>query len=291
MLSFERHIPITATDISVMGLLTKSCELSNHQLKSAIDKGALWISRGKSTQRLRRIKSKLNLGDTLHFYYNETVLSQEPSSAILLADHQDYSIWYKPYGMLSQGSKWSDHCTIERWVQKNLQPERPVFVIHRLDKAATGIMVLAHSKKAARLLAAMFEHHQLEKYYQIIVHGCHSHRPQPDVITTAIDGKSAESSFSTLSYDDKNDVSLVKVKIESGRKHQIRKHAASINFPVVGDRLHGDQQRVYPEVLNLQLCSVELNFTCPINGISRETKLPQHLCLSIDKLIELYKTD
>ncbi len=54
-----------------------------------------------------------------------------------------------PYGMLSQGSKWSDHCTIARFAQQHLTPERPVFIVHRLDRAATGLILIAHSKKTS----------------------------------------------------------------------------------------------------------------------------------------------
>ncbi|WDE14609.1 RluA family pseudouridine synthase [Thalassomonas haliotis] len=249
--------------------------MSVAELKQAVSKGALWLTRGKHTQRLRRVKKPLKAQDVLHFYYNRQVLAQEVAPAELLRDCKDYSVWYKPYGMLSQGSKWSDHCTIGRWAQTHLKPERPVFIVHRLDKAATGLILLAHSKSAARALSAMFEQHALEKHYQILVHGDHSKQQQPQVIDEPIAGKSAKSTFSCLHYDQQHDLSLVDVKIDSGRKHQIRRHAASINLPVVADRLHGNVNRRYPDSLNLQLCAVSLSFTCPLSGEKRNFELPQ----------------
>ncbi|TYK66385.1 RluA family pseudouridine synthase [Colwellia echini] len=242
-------------------------ELSNSELKKAISKGALWLTPAtnkKQTQRLRRVKKPLNIGDELHFYYNNAVLSTTVPPARLIADLTDYSVWYKPYGMLSQGSKWSDHCTIARFAQLNLPNERPAFIVHRLDKAATGLILIAHTKKAAQALSAMFEHHQLVKIYHIIVHGNHSGRSQPEIIKQEVDQKPARSTFNCLAYDKTLDRSLIQVKIDSGRKHQIRIHAASIGMPVVGDRLHGIADE--NEVLDLQLCAVSLAFDCPLTG-------------------------
>lgn len=241
--------------------------LSKAQLKQAISKGALWLTRGKHTQRLRRVKRVLQQGDELHFYYNEAVLSSDVAEAILISDEISYSVWYKPLGMLSQGSKWSDHCTIARFAQQYFTAERAVFIVHRLDKAATGLILIAHSKKAVQALSSMFENrttnnNSLEKYYQIIVHGNHSINEQPQVITSDVDGKSARSSFRCLTYDKTKDQSLIQVKIDSGRKHQIRVHAASVGLPIVGDRLYGIADN--NESVNLQLCAVSLRFICPI---------------------------
>ena len=268
---FEWHIKAseqqsgTAITLLEHYAIAQGIAMSKAELKQAISKGALWLTPAKNkkqTQRLRRVKKQLLPDDELHFYYNSEVLTTPVPQAQLIADLVDYSVWYKPYGMLSQGSKWSDHCTIARFAQQNLPNERPAFIVHRLDRAATGLILIAHSKKAARALSNMFEHHRLEKYYQIIVHGDHSARPQPEVIECDIDGKSARSIFTFLAYDSVTKRSLIKVKIDSGRKHQIRLHAASIGLPVVGDRLHGiaDESEEY----DLQLCAVSLRFDCPL---------------------------
>jgi tRNA pseudouridine32 synthase/23S rRNA pseudouridine746 synthase len=275
---FELHIPIIDDSEKIIEALSKqplitTFNLSNSLLKQAITKGALWLTRGKYTQRLRRIKKKLQQGDELHFYYNQAILAQQPTPATLIADFNDYSVWNKPYGMLAQGSKWSDHCSISRWAQTQLTPERPVFIVHRLDRAATGLIMLAHSKNAARALTAMFENRTCEKRYEIIVHGNHNERPQPDVITKEIETKKSCSTFLCKAYSAEHNISLIGVKIESGRKHQIRLHAASINMPVVGDRLHGLGDIVYPDALNLQLCAVSLRFTCPLTEQERNFTL------------------
>ena len=290
--TFEHHIQFDSNRdnkaSTALNTLFDSLEKTDHalskaQLKEAISKGALWLTRGKHTQRLRRVKKPLENGDQLHFYYNSAVLASKVPSAILISDESNYSVWYKPYGMLSQGSKWGDHCTIARFAQQHLSPERPAFIVHRLDRAATGLILIAHSKKAAQALSSMFENrttgnNSLKKHYQIIVHGNHSINEQPQVISTDVDGKSARSTFTCLAYDEKKDQSLIEVKIDSGRKHQIRIHAASIGLPVVGDRLHGIADE--NEAQNLQLCAVSLSFICPLS-INKE--------LAISKYYELEK--
>lgn len=280
---FEKHITITSQESNALAELEQVCSLSIAEIKKAISKGALWLTRNKSTQRFRRLKKTLKKGDELHFYFNENILNQVPNTATLIEDMGEYSVWCKPYGMLSQGSKWSDHCTIARWAQTHLQPERPVFIVHRLDRAASGLIIIAHTKTAAQAFSKKFELHQLKKQYLILTHGDHTKRPQPDIITTEVDGKAAQSEFTCINYNKELDVSLNSVVIGSGRKHQIRLHSASIGMPVVGDRLHGDIEKnklfedKIKEEMNLQLCAFSLTFECPVDKKDKTFKLTKEL--------------
>ena len=280
MSTFEQHITINAETTNAINTLENNCDLSRAQIKNAIDKGALWLTKGKSTQRFRRLKKTLSVGDELHFYYNAAVLSQTVDNVLLMADMHDYSVWYKPYGVLSQGSKWSDHTTVSRQVQKHFNSDRNVFIVHRLDKAATGLIIIAHTKKAAQGFSALFEYHHLDKHYRIIVHGHFTAVDQPLRIETQIDDKKAISHFTLRHYNEDKDQSLIDVKIETGRKHQIRRHASGIGHSVVGDRLHGDDLAlayIKEHDINLQLCAVFLRFTCPISQQIKEISLPDNL--------------
>ncbi|RTR34367.1 RluA family pseudouridine synthase [Shewanella atlantica] len=272
----ESHIQVTSLDSDAAALLALESGLSKQLIKQAMNKGAVWLTRGKHTQRLRRAKRALKIGDELHLYYNQDVLEHEVADAELIADEGQYSLWYKPYGMLCQGSKWGDHTTINRYAETHLTPDRPAFIIHRLDRAATGLVLIGHSKKTTATLAKLFEQRLLEKYYQVIVEGDFSNHGADGLVTidSEVDGKPARSHAKLLKYDNEKKRSLVQVKIESGRKHQIRIHMASIGFPVVGDRQHGiaDDSEV-----NLQLTSCYLKFPCPITGEEKKFELPQRL--------------
>ncbi|MFT5788449.1 MAG: tRNA pseudouridine32 synthase/23S rRNA pseudouridine746 synthase [Shewanella sp.] len=266
----ECHIKVTEPEIDAVSLLSQQTELSKQAIKQAMQKGAVWLTHGKQTNRLRRAKKALNHGDELHLYYNQAVLDEQIADAELLFDQGQYSVWYKPFGMRCQGSKWSDHTTINRFAETHLEPARSAYIIHRLDLAATGLIVLGHSKKITAAIAKLFETRALDKYYQVIVEGEFSESRV--TINTDVDGKSALSHAHRLEYNAELNQSKVQVKIESGRKHQIRVHMASIGHPVVGDRLHGNGSEDTP---NLQLTSCYLNFICPVTQENKIFELPQ----------------
>ncbi|NMP33319.1 RNA pseudouridine synthase [Thalassotalea sp. M1531] len=267
--------------MSALTLLQSRTSLNNAELKSAIAKGALWLEKGKSVQRLRRVKKLINTNETLHFYYNEDVLSQAPPEAKLIDDQQSYSVWYKPYGMLSQGSKWSDHCTITRWAQLHLPNERACFLVHRLDRATSGLIIIAHTKNAARAFSKLFEQHELTKSYHAVLAGNIDKLPFEVSVSEPVNDKHAVSHFKQLATNIAQTLSLYEVTIETGRKHQIRQHAKWLGSPIVGDRLYGEDSINQNYPVNLQLCAVRLAFGCPLSGQPKDYRLPKALDLSI----------
>ncbi|MFT5721845.1 MAG: tRNA pseudouridine32 synthase/23S rRNA pseudouridine746 synthase [Motiliproteus sp.] len=238
---FEQHIPIDASGRKAIEWLALSCaevapELSRAELKAVMQKGAVWLTRQGSTQRLRRASRLLNSGDELHLYYDPQVLNQPLLEPQLIADEGDYSVWNKPTGMLCQGSKYGDQTTLYRWAETRLQPERPAFIVHRLDRATRGLILLAHNKRSAQRLSALFETRQVDKHYRAVVKGCL--QLEDALIDTPVDGKAARSRITTLAVDTARNCSLIEVKLETGRKHQIRVHLLGLGHPVLGDRFY-----------------------------------------------------
>ena len=267
---FEKHILVDTDSMSAVDLLAGATGFSRQRIKQIMQKGAVWVTLASggenNAQRLRRAKKVLHPGDILHLYYDEKILSEEPPTPELIADEGTYSVWYKPYGLRSQGSKWSDHCTIARWVETHLEPQRPAFVVHRLDRAATGLIIIAHKKSTATALSRMFAKREIEKRYRVVVHGRFPDTPEPYTMMQAIDERAAVSHATLLEYDAAQDRSLLEVSIESGRKHQIRRHLAWAGFPVVGDRLYGDAAAGISSEENLQLTACYLRFSDPAAG-------------------------
>ncbi len=251
----EYHLLLDEYCDDPVGHLAEHCSLSKQQVKQAMQKGAAWVGAGKKVKHLRRNRG-INAGNTLHFYYNPKILSEQPPTPTLISDQQQYSIWFKPYGMYAQGSKWGDHCTIARWAERQL--DRPSFIVHRLDRATSGLIIVAHSKTTAAKLAKLFEQHSIRKRYLAI---CRGILHEPTTVTLAIDDKPACSHLQPLHSD--ADQTLVCVDIDTGRKHQIRKHLAAIGHPIIGDRLHGDAKQ---GDIDLQLCAFHLDFMCPNSG-------------------------
>ena len=273
---FEIHINVNRPEQTALALLTENTPLSKQKLKSAMTKGTVWLESSIGVHRLRRAKKILNVGNTLHLYYDETIQHSVPAAAELIADEGEYSVWNKPYGMYSQGSKWGDHCTIYRWAEEHLKPQRPAFLVHRLDRAASGLIILAHSKKMATAFSALFKNRQIQKQYKAIVEGNPGQLTLPYTISNNIDEKPAISKIIAIEPLD-NNKTLVTIEIETGRKHQIRKHLSASGYPIVGDRLYGSGQSKE----NLQLQSCYLKFNCPLANTVREYSLkethrPQH---------------
>lgn len=256
-------LPETASEA-----LSEASGLSRQRIKDAMNKGACWWTLKGKTVRLRRATKELQPGTRLQLYYDENVLARKPEAATLVADKRRYSVWFKPHGLLAQGSQWGDHCSLLRCAE--LELKRPCFLIHRLDADAAGLMLIAHDSKAAGALSQCFAGRTMTKYYLARVTGCIDARNQ--LIDTPVDGKEAISRASTLSTSEAGETSVLEITIETGRKHQIRKHLQSIGHPIVGDRLYGKPARV-----PLQLLAVSLEFDCPFSHQRIKLELPESL--------------
>ena len=267
----ETHVVIESPEDSPIDLLQGATGLSKQRIKLAMTQGAVWMTRGKNTQRLRRATRKLRAGDEVHLYYDAEILAETPAEPTLIADVGDYSVWNKPYGLRSQGSKWGDHCTVARWAERHLQPERPAFTVHRLDRAANGLIVVAHSKGMAAKLSGLFRERAVEKRYRALVAGDFSSQPNLLRLEQPIDGKEAVSEISFVEINADGDQSLVDVRIETGRKHQVRRHLKELGHPVIGDRMYGAGEQ---DGVDLQLTAYLLAFHCPVSGEPVEYRLP-----------------
>lgn len=277
----EYHLPVHAPQQTAVDFLAAASGLSRRRIKQAMQKGAVWLSQGRHTRRLRRATRPLPAGSTLHLYYDAGILASEPPAARLLQDAGEFSVWFKPAGMYSQGSKWGDHCAIDRWVARELKPERPAFTVHRLDRAASGLILIAHQKRSAAALAALFASRAIDKRYRVGVHGEFPADAAGIHFTTALDSRPARSHALRLAYDAARQQSLLEVRLATGRKHQIRRHLAGAGFPVVGDPLYGnvhqDNSVSAAENPGLQLLAWQLAFTSPFDGRQCRFRLPTTL--------------
>jgi len=266
----ELHLPVTET-VPAVEHLAVHCDLSRTRIKQVMQCGAVWRTRDGRTSRLRKASSKLFAGDEMHLYYRTDVIDATVPAPILLSDEGGYSVWYKPAGVLCQGSKYGDHHTLQRMAQFAQKTDRSNLIVHRLDRFTFGVCLLAHSKAVQGQLSQLFETRSIEKHYHALCDGIPEQGLLPVSIDQAIDGRSAHSEVSLL--ESNNEYSRLQVRISTGRKHQVRIHLASINLPVIGDRQHGDagDQR------DLQLCAYSLGFDCPLSGDHKFFQLEQTL--------------
>ena len=263
-MKIEKHIIVSDEDSLVaLDCLADHTGLAKSRIKDAMSKGAVWFKRGKQTKRLRRAKTDLRPGDQLSVYYDEDILRIKPVNIECLFDSPDYSVWFKPAGILAQGTEWGDHLSLLKIAQQYKGAREELFVVHRLDREASGLMILAHTRRAAGMLSELFSNHKIEKRYRIEVSG--DIRPfyqeHGGKIDQPLDEKEAVSLYSPVKFEDYTQTSVVDVRLVTGRKHQIRRHFAAIGFPVVGDPRYGDNNKNRD---GLKLKAVSLTFDCPI---------------------------
>lgn len=276
-MKLSRQLQVT-TAISAIDFLASAVpELSKGRLKDAMSKGAVQLQ-GKPVKRLRRSQQMLKPGDSLALHYDADILQRQSAPAVLLYDEKAYSVWFKPAGMLSQGNEWGDHLSLLRCAEQYFTPLRQVFLLHRLDREASGLVMLAHTKQAAAALSKLIATQQINKTYQIRVKGqLASALQQQGSICIPLDNKPCESRFTVQAYDASTDSSIVSVQLITGRKHQIRRHFAAIEHPVLGDPQYGKHNK---HAAGLALQAIALSFNCPLRRRLQAFELPAALLLN-----------
>lgn len=264
-MKFQRtHTATTDGESAIEVLVRLAPELSKQQLKQAMQKGAAWLKPAgkKSQKRLRRVTQALKAGDTLSLYYDSELLEKTVAPAQLIADEQQYSVWHKPAGMLAQGTLYGDHCSLLYFAEQYFKPRRPAYLVHRLDSAASGIMLIAHHDRAAAAFSALFQQRSITKRYRVLVEGLLD--KNLNLIQQTLDDKEAITRIEQNMHRADQRSELV-VLIETGRKHQIRRHLAGVGHPVIGDREYGSSFTKEA----LQLTATELSFVCPLTKQTR----------------------
>lgn len=157
-------------------------------------------------------------------------------------------------------------------------------IVHRLDKDTTGLMVIAKSNSSYKFLKNLFETRKIDKEYLAICNGIF--KKKSGEIHTFMDrdpnnrrkmavrnsGRDAISKYEVLSEND--GYSLVKIKILTGRTHQIRVHMTHINHPLLGDPVYGNVKHKFNLEHQLLHCH-KLGFTDK-DGIYREFEADVH---------------
>ena len=169
--------------------------------------------------------------------------------------------------------------------------------VHRLDAQTGGLMVFARSRKAAALLSEQIRQRQFSKGYLAVLHGA----PQPPAgqlrdllgrdsarrVTYVAGTPTAETREAVLDYetlDTSGDLSLVRVRLHTGRTHQIRVQFASRGMPLWGDRKYG---LLEDTASPLALWAYRLSFTHPESGKEMDFSCPPPRTVPWDKFSPL----
>lgn len=229
----------TAEKGVLIDFLKEKLPLSGGILKECMIQGACWVKKGnaKALKRVRRAKTEIRNGDYVELHYDPELFEKQKlgmeEQPLLLKKERDWSAWYKPAGVLSQGTKFGDSLSFLRFAEKELGFEP--FLIHRLDRETDGVMVVAHNKKSAKLLSTKWQGTLVEKIYRAWVLG--EVFDSEGKLDFPLEGKKAITYFKVLEKE--KDRTLLELKLGTGRTHQIRKHLLKMGHPIMGDPQYG----------------------------------------------------
>jgi 23S rRNA pseudouridine1911/1915/1917 synthase len=194
----------------------------------------------------------------------------------IIFENDDFLVINKPGGLMVHGARVSDHRrtdaaraaepTLVDWLVarypeiKNVgdDPIQRPGIVHRLDKATSGVMIVAKTRASFERLKKMFQEHRMKKTYFALVYGVP--KDAKGIIDAPIGikngslkrsihsdkmAKPATTEYSVvkkIKKGEKTEYALLRVSPLTGRTHQIRVHLASIGHPIVGDVLYGKKQ-------------------------------------------------
>jgi len=184
----------------------------------------------------------------------------------------------KDAGELSEGEGTTALPTLLASAMKEAGEHTDIYTVHRLDRETVGVMVFARTSKAAAALSAVLNTDAFTKEYYALCHG----RPEEDSATLTdllyydrkrgksfvVDRQRAGVKEAVLDYtclQTSDDLSLLRIRLHTGRTHQIRVQLASRRHPLAGDRRYGAPKSEYSTVA---LVAYRLTFPHPATGES-----------------------
>lgn len=199
----------------------------------------------------------------------------------LLFEDEHLVAVHKPAGLLVHSNA---HARREPFLLQLLRDQlgRRVYPVHRLDRATSGLLIMALTTDAAGILARQFANREARKVYMAMVRGFITESGVIDSPLRAESGREcdARTEFECVHTSEIHEpvgryasarFSLVRVTPQTGRTHQIRRHFAHIRHPIIGDVLRGDgrQNRFFRErfgLHRLMLASIRLEVRHPEDG-------------------------
>jgi 23S rRNA pseudouridine1911/1915/1917 synthase len=170
----------------------------------------------------------------------------------ILFENDDMIAVNKPSGMLTLPDRHDGELQSLRGILQTVYGQ--IFVVHRIDKDTSGLILFAKNEQTHKYLSQLFENRGIEKYYQGLVHGkpippagsilepLSEHPAKNGTMMVHKKGKPSHTDYTTIKELGK--FSLLEFHIHTGRTHQIRVHCKHMGHPIVCDPLYGDGKPV-----------------------------------------------
>lgn len=236
---------------SLQDFLAARLGLSRRAAKAVIDGRSVWVNRrctwiahhtlktGDSVEIPRAVvtAARRQAGSA-----KTTIAPAERKHVRVLVQTPDYIVADKPAGLVSN----ADPKSVESILREQLK-EPNLQAVHRLDRDTTGCLLFAKNYAAYLAAVEVFKTHRVQKCYCAIVAGKFPYVHQK--IDTPIDDQPAVSQVTRDSVGP--DASFLRVRIDTGRTNQIRRHLSSVRFPIVGDRTFGLKSARDPRLMTV----------------------------------------
>lgn len=229
----------------------------------------------------------LKPGQKVEIFWDKNQESQSYSKVKIIFEDNDLVVVNKQEGLLSIATAKENSQTAYSILSQHVKKQHPsnkIFIVHRLDRETSGLMLFAKNQQTQKLLQKDWSENILERTYVAVVEG--KVEPEKGTITSWLkeskalivyssknpkDGDKAITHYETIKY--RNDYSLLRVNLETGRKNQIRVHMQDIGHPVVGDKKYGSIEN---PIGRLGLHAWILAFIHPLTNkqVRFETEIP-----------------
>ena len=294
-------LKVEETGIRLDAYITSKLEdLSRNMVQKLIKKGDILVNNKEEKE-----SYKVQKGDQILVVIpkpEEKGLKKQEIPLDIIYEDEDILVVNKPKGMVVHPGNGNPDGTLVNAIMAHCEDSlsgiggeiRPG-IVHRIDKDTSGLLVIAKNDKAHINLSEQIKNRQVNKIYVALVKGIISEneatinmpigRSTKDRKKMAVDknGKEAVTHFKVIKRYNK--YTYIKVKIDTGRTHQIRVHMSNIGYPIVGDIVYSNGKNDFG-IEGQMLHAKELEFKHPITGklMHFEAPLPKYFEEILSKL-------
>lgn len=245
-------------------LASKLPQLSRSSIQKLVSSGKLYVN-----DSVEKTSYKLKIDDKVSLNYDFSKEGSIPDIKLpVIYEDKDCVVIDKPTGILTHSKgAFNPEATIATFIAPKItgMTGDRAGIVHRLDRATSGVIIAAKTPEALHWLQKQFSARKTKKTYIAVIEGSLKPRTaiidvpiernprKPQTFRTGSGGKPAITAYETLK--DSDNYSLVELRPQTGRTHQLRVHLNYLGHPIVGDTLYGgqDAERLYLHAHKLEL--------------------------------------
>jgi 23S rRNA pseudouridine1911/1915/1917 synthase len=287
------HLDVQESAELMSFLITALPGRGRNAIKSILARGQVHVNQ----QAVSKYNHPLLPGQKVSVHWAKVIEPVKMIGVHILHEDDDLIVIQKEAGLLSISTDKEEELTAYRQLMEHVRSHNPknrIYVVHRLDRDTSGVMMYAKNEKAQQTLQNSWQDSVLERTYIALVE--RAVKKPEGTITSWLKENKAMMMYSSQRPDDGqlaithykvlqqiSEFSLLEVNLETGRKNQIRVHMKDIGHPIVGDKKYGSKSTILGR---LGLHARILSFEHPTTGqtLRFESKIPE-------KFLRPFKSD